>query len=429
MSQYAAFLETKRRRVHDAGVGVHLSDVHPTLFPFQRDIVVWALRKGRAAIFADTGLGKTLMQLEWARLTGQRTLIIAPLAVAQQTIREAQKVGLNVTYARDMASVEGGLTITNYEMADRFDPSEFGAVVLDESSILKAHDRPTSQRLIQQWRHTPWRLACTATPAPNDEEELGNHAEFLGVLPRAEFLASYFVHDEEGWRLKGHAVEPMFEWMATWAVALRRPSDLGYDDTGYVLPPLRIIPEVVDVALREDGALFPTSLGGVGGRHRVRRDTLAARVERTVELATDDQPWIVWCGLNEESRAATAAIDGAVEVAGSMTPEEKADRILAFCRGEFRVLVTKCSIAGYGLNLQHCARMAFTGLSDSYESYYQAIRRCYRFGQRREVAAHIVISGLERQIVENVQRKEGQARTVTDGLVRHVARAFQPEAA
>jgi hypothetical protein len=351
-------------------------------------------------------------------------LILAPLSVARQTVREAAKLDEDVRYVRSQAEVKTvGTFITNYEMAEHFDPGEFDALVLDESSVLKNVDGKTRRRLTERFARVPLRLACTATPAPNDASELCNHAEFLGVMSRAEMLAAYFINDERDWRLKGHAAGPMFQWMASWAMALRRPSDIGFEDGGFVLPPLEIVAEVVDVALEAEGQLFPTALGGVGGRARVRRETLAARCERAVELAERPGQWIVWCGLNDEAHAIAAELGDAVNVEGSWKPDEKALALEAFQDGEARVLVTKPSIAGFGMNFQNCHQMAFVGLSDSYESYYQAIRRCWRFGQVEPVRAHVVVSELEQQIVANVRRKEVEAAAMTDRLVQHMALA------
>jgi len=421
MTPYQTFLQTKQRRQQPAGVIVDLADINPILHEWQADITQWALRNGRSAIFADCGLGKTFMQLEWARLVADRCLIVAPLSVARQTVGEGLKLGIDVTYARDEAeSPADGITITNYEMLEHFNMEHFDAVVLDESSILKNVDGKTRQRLTSQMADVKYRLACTATPAPNDVSELCNHSEFLGMLPRNEMLAAYFVHDDVGWRMKGHAAEPMAEWMATWAVALRRPSDLGYSDDGYDLPPLNVIPEVVQVELEADGQLFPTELGGIGGRSKVRRETLEARVERAVDLvgSTDDQ-WIVWCGLNDEAAGVAQSIDGAVNVEGAWSADKKADALERFQEGSIRVLVTKPSIAGFGMNFQNCHRMAFVGLSDSWESYYQCIRRCWRFGQASPVDAHIIVSELEQQIAHNISRKEGDALATANRLARH----------
>ena len=426
MSTYAEFLESKRARVHEEGVNVRRDQLHPMLHDWQAGIVQWAAKVGRAAIWADTGLGKTVMQVEWARVSADTALIVAPLAVTQQTIREAAKVGVTAHYVRSDDAVTGpGLWITNYEMIDHFDPALFGAVVLDEASILKQSDGKTRTKLIRHFADVPRRLTCTATPAPNDPEELTNQAEFLGHMTRTHMLAAYFVHDDQGWRLKGHARRPMLQWMSGWALAIRRPSDLGYPDQDYILPGLEIIPELLPVDLTPDDQLFATDLGGVGGRAAVRRATLTARVERAVDLVAKepDEPWLLWCGLNDEANALARSSPGAVNVHGSMPPEQKAELLLAFADGEIRTLVTKPSLAAFGLNWQHCARMIFVGLSDSYETYYQSIRRCYRYGQQRVVRVHIVLSELESQIAANVARKEREASQVTGALVAEMKRA------
>lgn len=430
---YTDFLAAKAAHRWRHGPDVDPTSLHPVLHDWQRDVTAWAARTGRAAVFADCGLGKTFVQLEWARTVADRALILAPLSVARQTVREARTLGLDVTYVRDPGQLpDAGVAITNYEMAERVGADWPDAVVLDESSILKAVDGKTRRTLTTMYADVPYRLACSATPAPNDVTELANHAEFLGVMPRNEMLAAYFVHDSDmGWRLKGHAAEAMYDWMASWAVALRRPSDLGYDDTGYLLPPLEIVPEVVRVEVVPDGQLFATDLGGVGGRAAVRRETLDARVARTVEIAAEhDEPVIVWCGLNDEADAVAKALgDQAVNVPGSWKPEDKAAALEAFQDGRTRVLVTKPSIAGFGMNFQHCARQVFCGIGDSYESYYQAVRRSWRFGQTRPVVAHVVVSELEQQIVQNVRRKERDAGAMNDQLIRAVARRMQEEAA
>jgi hypothetical protein len=423
-TSYAGFLAAKERRVQSAGRAVAESDVHPMLHPWQRQITAWAVRTGRAALWEDTGLGKTLQQIEWARLSADRALIVAPLAVCAQTVREAARIGVTATYTRSDPGADG-IWVTNYEMATRFDPRQLGAVVLDEASILKQSDGKTRTALIRHFAGVPARLTATATPAPNDMEELTSQAEFLGVMPRTEMLAAYFVHDDTGWRLKGHARRPMFAWMASWAVAISRPSDIGGSDDGYLLPGLDIIPHLLPVNVVPEGQLFATDLGGVGGRAKIRKATLEARCLRAASLAAAEpaEPWLMWCGLNAEAGRLAALIPGAVNVEGSWTPEAKAEAFLAFADGTIRTLITKPSIAAFGLNFQHCARMAFVGLSDSYEAYYQAIRRCYRYGQTRRVHAHIVLSDLESQITANVARKEKQAAQVTRELVAEMQAA------
>lgn len=421
---YQAFLDAKRTRVHE--IGPEVGAVHPMLHDWQAEIVRWAARTGRAAIWADTGLGKTIMQVEWLRhvSSGGYGLIVAPLAVCHQTVREAAKIGVTATYVRSSAQITTpGIYVTNYEMVQHFDAGEFRGVVLDEASILKQSDGKTRTMLIRHFEAVPFRLACTATPAPNDPEELTNQAEFLGHMSRTHMLAAYFVHDDQGWRLKGHARAPMMRWMATWALAIRRPSDLGYPDDGYQLPGLEIVSHLVDVPIEADGQLFPTDLGGVGGRARVRKETLAARCEKAAEivLAEPDEPWVIWCDQNAEAET-LARLTGALNVTGSMTPDEKAAGLLGFADGEHLRLVTKPKLAAFGLNWQHCARMVFVGLSDSYERYYQGIRRCYRYGQPRVVHAHIVLSELEGQIAVNIARKEREASTITAQLVDEMRR-------
>lgn len=417
---YIDFLAAKHSHAAREGVNVSPDQMHPRLFPWQAEIVSWAVGVGRAAIWADTGLGKTVMQLEWARHSGATTLIVAPLAVCAQTVREAAKIDLTATYVRSSDEMAGpGLYVTNYECVESIDPARLDAVVLDEASILKNSSGKMRELLIRHFEGVSARLACTATPAPNDPEELTNQAEFLGQMKRNLMLAAYFVHDQDGWRLKGHARRPMLQWMATWALAIRLPSDMGGDDAGYILPGLRIIPEVVHAEIEAEGQLFATDLGGVSGRSAVRKQTLEARCHRAVELisAEPDEPWLIWTGMNAEADLIAKLIPGAVNVHGSLTPDEKADALLGFADGRIRHLITKPQIASQGLNYQHCARMVFVGLSDSYEQYFQAIRRCYRYGQKRVVDVHIVLSEIESQIADNVKRKEVQAQSFTDHLI------------
>lgn len=425
---YAEFLSQKHSRVEKPGREVGIDDIHPMLHDWQAELVQWAVRTGRAALWADTGMGKTVMQLEWARLSkgDGLALIVAPLAVCQQTVREAAKLGIEARYVREYDDINvytGELYVTNYERLQGFPASAFDAVVLDESSILKQSTGATRTMLIDWAADVPHRLACSATPAPNDPEELTNQAEWLGRMSRTHMLAAYFIHDNDGWRLKGHARRPMMEWMAQWAVALTRPSDVGGDDSGYELPGLEVVPEIVNAEIEAEGQLFATDLGGVTGRAQMRRKTLDARVDRAAKLvANQPGPWILWCALNSEADALADAIPGAVNVHGALDPDEKARLLLGFSDGDFDVLITKPSIASQGLNYQHCHRMAFVGLGDSYEQYYQAIRRCYRYGQTEVVQAHVIVSDLETQIVANVARKEQQAGQITRELVAQMKR-------
>jgi hypothetical protein len=428
---YQQFLARKENRIEKPGRKVQPGDVHPMLHDWQNELVRWAVRTGRAALWADTGMGKTVMQLEWARMSGDRPLVAAPLAVCQQTVREAAKLGISAKYIREMADVDADVQIhvTNYERIQGLNADAFDAFVLDESSILKQSSGATRTMLIDWAANIPYKLACSATPAPNDPEELTNQSEWLGRMQRTHMLAAYFIHDQDGWRLKGHARQPMMQWMAQWAVALTRPSDVGGDDTGYNLPGLEVIPEIVAAEVEAEGQLFATDIGGVTGRADMRRKTLHARVERAAKLvANDPGPWILWCGLNSEADALAAAIPGAVNVHGSLDPDDKAKLLLGFADGDFDVLITKPSIASQGLNYQHCHRMAFVGLGDSYEQYYQAIRRCYRYGQTEIVRAHVIVSDLETQIADNVRRKEKQANQITTELVAEMRRVREAAA-
>ena len=421
LRDYSALLESKVQLAPSSGIEINKSRIRRKLFPFQRDLVAWAIRKGRAALFADTGLGKTFMQIEWARIIGERTLIVAPLSVAHQTVGEAKKLRIKVHYTRSGDDLSEGINITNYEMISKFDAADFGAVVLDESSILKSLDGKTRAKLCEMFADTPYRLCCTATPAPNDITELANHAEFLGVSTRANMLSSFFVHVDTEWRLKGHAEEAFYRWLSSWAMSVRKPSDLGYDDEGFALPNLDIISEWVKADYVPDGMLFPVGLKGITDRSRVRKQTLQKRVERTAELVngSDDQ-WIVWCGLNDEGTELAKLVPGGVLVEGSQSIDTKERGIADFRSGEARVLITKPKIAGMGLNLQNCHKMAFLGLSDSWEAYYQCIRRCWRFGQEHDVDVHIVLSDAEEPIYANVQRKEVEAARMSASLIEHV---------
>ena len=427
---YADFLARKGRRVGDAGTAA--GALHPALFPFQRDIVAWALRRGRAAVFADCGLGKSLMQLAWADAQPARTIILAPLAVARQTEREAERFGIAATYDRTGKS-DARIVLANYEMLSRFDPREFGAVVLDESSILKGYDRSTRIALTEAFAETSQRLCCTATPSPNDWMELGTHAEFLGHARREEMLAEFFVHDggdTSKWRLKGHAESAFWDWVAEWAALVRSPSDLGYPDEGFKLPALDVGREVVDAA-QSSSVLFPTLVSeGLRERLAARRDSVEARVERAAAIANADaEQWIVWCALNTEADKATAAIRGAVNVEGADSLDAKEGKIGAFLSGAARVLVTKPSICGMGLNLQQCRSAIFLGLSDSWEAYYQAVRRIWRFGQKRPVRIVEVIGEGEVTVAENVRRKALGAETMGEQLAPRTRRNVQAEAA
>jgi hypothetical protein len=424
MSDYAEFLSAKFR-AHTAS-GFDYIDRNLPLFPHQYDLVKWAAKRGRAAIFADTGLGKTRMQLAWAdavvRHTGGDVLILAPLAVAEQTTEEGAAIGVPVTHARTADDVRPGITITNYERLHRFDARRFTGVVLDESSVIKHHDAKTFRLLSDAFAATPYKLCATATPAPNDWTELGTHAEFLGIRSRTEMLAEFFTHDggeTQVWRLKGHARRAFWQWVASWGAVIRSPADLGHDDTAYRLPPLNVREhEVEHETAPADGQLFAAEAQTLMERRGARRDSLEARVAAcAATVNADAEPWIVWCDLNAEGDALLAAIPGAVEIRGSDDLETKERRLSDFAHGRIRVLITKPSIAGWGCNWQHCARVAFVGVTDSFEAYYQAVRRCWRFGQRRPVNVHLFVSAAEGAVRANLQRKERDALAMAQSLV------------
>jgi superfamily II DNA or RNA helicase len=420
---YAAFLKDKAITSPLAGL-TEIPPLSAHLFPFQADIVQWALKRGRAAVFADCGMGKTPIQLEWARHIPGNVLILAPLAVASQTVHEGEKFGIPVRYCRDQSAVEPGITITNYEMLAHFDPSYFTGVVLDESSILKSYDGATRTAILEAFTQTPYRLACTATPAPNDYMELGNHAQFVGSMSRVEMLSMFFVHDggeTQSWRLKGHAQRDFWKWLASWSVMLRKPSDLGYDDGAFILPKLTLHEHVIRIEKATEGYLFALEAATLQERIAARRESITERVAQCAALVNaSDQPWVVWCNLNSESDALRKAIPDAVEIRGNQSVEEKEAALLAFIEGRKRVLVTKSSMSGFGLNLQFCAHMAFVGLSDSWEQFYQAIRRCYRFGQIREVNAHVIIADTEGAVLKNIKDKDAAAGEMAAQIVDHM---------
>lgn len=430
MKDYQKFIESKK--INDPSTGIEIpGEISGRLFEFQRDIVKWALKRGRAAIFADCGMGKTPMQLEWAKhvcnYTKGNVLILAPLAVSTQTVREGEKFGISVSYCRKQEDAKNGITITNYEMLDHFDPSNFSGVVLDESSILKSYTGKFRTQIIESFKKTPFRLACTATPAPNDYMELGNHSEFIGAMTRTEMLSMFFVHDGGDtalWRLKGHAETEFWKWICSWAVMIRKPSDLGYEDGGFVLPDLNIRHSIADVSesKSEDGFLFRLPASTLQERQKERRATTKERVEMAAQIVAGkpNDPWLVWCDRNDESSMLANAIRDAVEVTGSDKPDYKESAMMGFGSGDYRILVTKPSIAGFGMNWQHCSNVVFVGLSDSYEQFYQAVRRCYRFGQKNAVNCWIVTASTEGAVVENIKRKETESMKMADEMVKHM---------
>jgi len=440
---YNEFLESKRHTVNDYGVAVMPEAIHPKLFDWQQQIVLWALRKGRAAVCPDTGLGKTFIQLEWARILGQQTLIIAPLSVARQTVRLAKKIDVDVRYVRSQSEIttDHKLWITNYEIVESFDMSQFGAVVLDESSILKSIDGKIRKRLTDMCKNTPYKLCCTATPSPNDWIEIGNHAEFLGICTIPEMLATFFINANKEhtielggetyrkkgsnkggteWRIKHHAEDRFFEWLASWAIMMTKPSDLGYDDNGFILPELRLIPQFVETEYKGD-QLFFTHLHGIADRAKTRQSTMQKRLDALKATIGDSKDqWIIWCGLEKESNAAKQTFSSAVEVCGSDSVDYKAQSFEDFQDGKTQILITKPKIGGFGMNFQNAHKMAFLGLNDSWEMFYQAVRREWRYGQTEPVDVHIIMSDVEAEVYQNVMRKDTRAKLMRAKLIERI---------
>jgi len=422
--EYEDFL--KEKDIVDRRTGFEPTDINPMLYDFQAVITRWACRRGRAAIFADCGLGKTPMQLEWAnqvyKHTGKPVLILAPLAVSKQTKREGEKFGVNVQICESQIDIINGINITNYEKLHKFDPGSFAGIVLDESSILKSYTGKFRNFIIEAFRATPYKLACTATPAPNDFVELGNHSEFLNVLSRPEMLSLFFINDTSDvgtWRLKGHGEEKFWKWLCSWAVMLSKPSELGFDDNGFILPELNIQEHVIEFGKPLDGCLFAQKAETLNERRQARRESIAEKIEYIKSLVTPDDPWLVWCDLNRESEEISKAI-GAFEITGSQDNETKENAMMGFSSGDVRLIVTKPKIAGFGMNWQHCNNVIFAGLSDSYEAFYQAIRRCWRFGQKRSVNCHIITTDIEGNIVDNIKRKEVDAMKMRREMIEHM---------
>lgn len=421
---YEEFLKTKELQTIEAGFDVARGDLNENLFDFQKDIVEWALKKGKSAVFSDCGSGKTIIQLEFAnqiaKHTGKKVLVIAPLAVVGQTKREGEKFGIEVNICREQADVKDGINITNYEILEHFTASDFIGVVLDESSILKSFTSTTRNLLIDMFARTPYKLCCTATPSPNDTSELANHCEFLGIMSRTEMLATYFIHDgsnTSSWRLKGYGEKKFWEWMATWAVCVRNPADLGYSADGYELPKLNIIEHIVK---SEPGEyeLVAKRAESLTERREARKESMNDRIEVAKELVkSSDKVFLVWCDYNIESENLHKAIDGSVEVVGADSPEFKAETALNFADNKIKALVSKCSIYGMGMNFQNCSEMIFCGISDSFESYYQAVRRCWRYGQKNDVNVHIIISEKELNVLDNIKRKQALMDTMQNNMI------------
>jgi len=427
--KYEDFLESKIVQHGSYGFEMSISSLNPMLFEWQKVLIRWALFKGRAAIFADCGLGKTPMQLEWANQiyikTGKNIIIFAPLAVSLQTKHEGEKFGISVNVCKSQKDVKSGINITNYERIEKFNPDEFGGVVLDESSILKNFAGKIRNYIIDAFLYIPYKLCCTATPAPNDYMELGNTSEFLGVMTRAEMLSMYFINDASHtgtWRLKGYVKDNKFwEWVATWAVIMQKPQDIGFANNGFNLPPLNIKEHLLPYHGKKY-SLFVEEATTLSERRFARKESMPQRLDKTLQLVQNnpDDIWLVWCNLNIEGELLKKHLVNAVEIKGSDSIEHKENTVLEFSKGNIKRLITKSKINGFGVNWQACHNIIFFGLSDSYEQFYQATRRCWRFGQKNPVNLHIVIGERERPVLENVKRKEEDAQKMFHEMVSYV---------
>ena len=431
MRNYKDFIQSKLTQINQSGFESDKTQYNPNLFDWQRDIVHWALKKGKACLFEDCGLGKTLQQLSFAeevcKYTGGNVLILAPLAVASQTKSEGIKFGIDVNICRTQNDVKDGINITNYEMIDHFDESTFQGIILDESSILKNSTGATRILLTEKFKYTPYKLCCTATPAPNDFMEIGNHAEFLGIMTQTEMLATYFVHDGKNtskWRLKGHAKSKFFEWIASWACCMTSPADLGYDGKDYKLPPLNIHEVQVESGNKEldDGQMlfYAEVAESLSERREARHESLERRVDKSKEIAESaDGQALIWCDFNDESALLAETISDSVEVKGADSDEHKKISMINFTQGAVKRLISKPKIAGWGMNWQNCNTVIFCGLSDSFESFYQAVRRCWRFGQKKPVDVYIITSEAEISVKQNIERKQAEAQQMTSELVKY----------
>jgi superfamily II DNA or RNA helicase len=428
---YTEFLKNKSIYVPPAGIDITKVKLNNNLFDFQKDIVSYALQRGKYAIFAGTGLGKSLMELSWAdavvQATGKKVLIFTPLAVAAQMKREGAKFGIECSHVHQ--ETDDKIQVTNYQKMDYFDLNNFEGVILDESSILKNQSGKFRNRLIDECKKVKYRLAATATPSPNDYMELGNHAEFCGIMSYTDMLSTFFVHDAaktQDWRLKGHAESKFWEWMASWSVMLSNPSDLGYDGEKYNLPKLHQIQHTVAVEYApniDTGLLFPIEAQTMGERLSARRATIIDRVKKAADVIKEkpDDVWVIWCNLNDESQMLNDLIPNSVQIVGSMDENKKEKILDDFANGDIKILISKPSLTGFGMNWQHCHNTLFVGLNDSFEQIYQALRRFYRFGQKEEVYAHFIASEIEGAVVSNIKRKEKQALHMMAQMIKHSA--------
>ncbi|MCP3944033.1 MAG: helicase [Desulfobacteraceae bacterium] len=429
---YKSFLKTKDLAIVNSGFNIDPHEITNKLFDFQKAIVRWALQKGKAACFLDTGLGKTIVQLEWSRHIHKKekkpVLVLAPLAVAEQTIEEGLKFGIKVNLCHSHDDVINGINITNYEKLHKFNVRDFIGVVLDESSCLKHFESKYRTLIIDSFIHTKYKLACTATPAPNDFVELGNHAEFLNIMTRPEMLAMFFINDTSKtgtWRLKGHVKDNLFwKWMSSWAVMIAKPSDIGFEDHNFILPKIHYIEHIIKTDKKpNDGYLFPQMASDLNERRKIRKETIKDRCKLAKEIIDDSNgdSFVVWCGLNDESKFLHSIINDSVEITGSQSNDIKIKSILDFAHGRTKKVITKSKITGFGVNWQICNNAIFVGLNDSWESLYQSIRRIWRFGQEKETNIHIIIEEREGSVLANLKRKDIQAKQMQENMIIHMS--------
>ena len=425
---YNEFLQSKVFNTQNCGFEV--GELNNKLFDFQKEVVKWAIHKGKAAIFADCGLGKTPMQLEWAnqitRKTKKPVLILAPLAVSKQTENEGKKFGIKCNIISCDEDIKDGINITNYEKLHKINTDKFIGICLDESSILKSFTGKTKNEIIERFKLTPFKLACTATPSPNDFMEIGNHCEFLDIMSRVEMLSMFFINDASDtgtWKLKGHAEDEFWKFIGSWAVMFNRPENIGFEGKNFILPQLKINTLLLKSENTGD-RLFVVPAEGLKEVRQSNRESMTERVKKTAELIKGGEQYLIWCNYNQEGEMLNKLIPGSVEVAGGDSDEHKEKSMLDFANGKIKVLISKQKICGFGMNFQNCHNMIFCGISFSYESFYQAIRRCWRFGQEEEVNVNLILSEKEASVLENIKRKQEQHKKMSENIINNTKQYF-----
>lgn len=436
MKNYNDFLKDKEIVDKSSGFKISTNKLNNNLFDWQKVLVKWAIARGRSAIFAECGLGKTIIQLSWANQINIKEkkpiLILAPLAVSEQTVGEGKKFDIKVNKISSTKDIKNGINICNYEKLHKLNITKFCGVVLDESSILKNFSGSIRNQIIECFVSIKYKLACSATPAPNDYMELGNHSEFLGVMTRSEMLSMFFINDTANtgtWRLKGHVEKNIFwKWLSSWAVMLSKPSDLGFADDNFILPKINYHEIIIPSKVKPKGCFFLDSANTLNERRQIRKDTIDIRCKKASELANDNnEKWLFWCNLNDEGKLLNKYVNDSLEVAGRHKDEIKTKRMLDFTNGKISRLVTKPKIAGLGMNWQICNNAVFVGLSDSWEQFYQAVRRIWRFGQKKEVDVYIIIEEREGSVLKNIKRKDKQAKLMIKNMISHTKELTKKE--